>query len=109
MCIRDRARDARSNIEYQTSAGGNYLAATIKSGITGMGFDTGLIDDPIKGIENAYSATERDNVWNWYQTDFYSRRHPKSRIIGIGTRWHDDDMMGRLFHEAATKKKQING
>jgi predicted phage terminase large subunit-like protein len=66
---------------------------------TGRGFHLGIIDDPIKNAEQAGSKTVRDSVWEWYQSTFYTRLEPDGAVIVIQTRWHMDDLAGRLLRE----------
>lgn len=79
---------------------GAYRAAGVGGGITGMGADIGVIDDPVKDASEANSKTYRDNVWEWYTTTFYTRLSPKSGILLCMTRWHEDDLAGRLLKAA---------
>ena len=58
-----------------------------------------LIDDPVKSREEADSETMRNRTWDWYQNDAYTRLMPGGRVIVISTRWHDDDLVGRLLSE----------
>lgn len=76
---------------------GAYRAAGVGGGITGMGADIGVIDDPVKDAEQAGSKTYRDKVWEWYTTTFYTRLSPKSGVLLCMTRWHEDDLAGRLL------------
>lgn len=76
---------------------GAYRAAGVGGGITGQGADIGIIDDPIKGAKEAASKTYRDSVWDWYTSDFYTRLSPNSGILLCTTRWHEDDLAGRLI------------
>lgn len=79
---------------------GGYRATGVGGGVTGMGFDLGIIDDPYKDASQALSATQRDRVWDWYVTSFSTRRMPGGKILLIMTRWHNDDLAGRLLtHE----------
>lgn len=78
---------------------GRYRSAGIGGGITGQGFDIGLIDDPIADAASALSETIRESIWEWYRTTFYTRRSPHSGIVVIMTRWHQDDLAGRLLQE----------
>ncbi len=80
---------------------GVYRAAGVGGGITGMGATLGIIDDPIKNEEEAYSATVRRNVLDWYKSTFYTRLEKDSRIVLIMTRWHRGDLAGALLEEAA--------
>lgn len=79
---------------------GAYRAAGVGGGITGMGADIGVIDDPVKDAKEANSKTFRDSVWEWYTTTFYTRLSPKSGILLCMTRWHEDDLAGRLLKAA---------
>lgn len=78
---------------------GAYRSAGVGAGITGMGADIGIIDDPVKDAKEANSQTIRDSVWDWYTTTFYTRLSPKSGILLGMTRWHEDDLAGRLLKE----------
>lgn len=60
-----------------------------------------LIDDPFKDREEADSEIRRERVWDWYRSTAYTRLHPGGRIVVIATRWHEDDLVGRLLDEAA--------
>lgn len=76
---------------------GGYRGAGVGVGITGMGADIGIIDDPIKDAKEANSKTVRDAVWDWYTSTFYTRLSPNSGILLCMTRWHEDDLAGRLL------------
>lgn len=78
---------------------GAYRSAGVGGGITGMGADIAIIDDPVKDAKEANSQTVRDGVWDWYTTTFYTRLSPKSGILLGMTRWHEDDLAGRLLAE----------
>lgn len=78
---------------------GSYRGAGIGQGITGMGFNIGLIDDPLQDAAQANSEPERESQWEWYEQVFYSRAEPLSGILLIMTRWHEDDLAGRLLHK----------
>lgn len=79
---------------------GVYRSTGVGGGITGMGADILLIDDPIKDMEQANSATYRQNVWDWYTGVAYTRLMPGGGVIIILTRWHEDDIAGRLLTAA---------
>ncbi len=80
---------------------GGYIASGRAGTITGRGGDVVLIDDPIRDIEEAYSADARERVWRWYTATVYSRLRPDAIVILIQTRWHEDDLTGRLLDAAA--------
>ena len=76
---------------------GSYFSTGVGGAATGMGADDLLIDDPIKNIEEAYSATRRDKVWDWYVTTADTRLEPGANTVILQTRWHKDDLSGRLL------------
>jgi predicted phage terminase large subunit-like protein len=83
--------------------GGFYKAVGVGGSLTGTPVDLGIIDDPVKDAMEAASQTYRDRVWNWYTDVFLTRLHNKSKQIIIMTRWHEDDLAGRLLEMEADK------
>jgi predicted phage terminase large subunit-like protein len=79
---------------------GAYRSAGVGGSITGMGFTIGIIDDPIKGRAEAESDRIRDGIWEWYTNDFKTRAQRGAVEIVIMTRWHEDDLAGRLLNSA---------
>jgi len=79
---------------------GEYFAVGIGTATTGRGAKILLIDDPHKNREEADSTIERERVWGWYRSTAYTRLMPQGAIIIIMTRWHDDDLAGRLIKQA---------
>jgi len=76
---------------------GSYKAAGVGGGINGMGFDIGIIDDPVKDYKEASSPTVQASNMEWYDSTFYTRRNVKSSgIIQIMTRWHKKDLGGKI-------------
>lgn len=88
-----------SDVFEIVGANGMYLSSGVGGGITGRGFDIGIIDDPIKNREEANSPTYREKVWNWYTSTFYTRREKGAKILIVMTRWHEDDLVGRLLEQ----------
>lgn len=78
---------------------GVYRSAGVGGGITGMGGDVLIIDDPIKDAEQADSIVYRDKVWDWYTSTLYTRCSSGGGILIILTRWHEDDLAGRLLDQ----------
>ena len=76
---------------------GVYRSAGVDGGITGMGGNILIIDDPVKDAREAASPTSRDATWNWYRSTFYTRKAPGAGILLIMTRWHVDDLAGRIL------------
>jgi predicted phage terminase large subunit-like protein len=93
--------DSRAANRWNTAAGGGYVAAGVGTAITGRGADILLIDDPLKDREEADSELQRNKVWDWYTSTAYTRLAPGGRIIVIQTRWHEDDLSGRLLADEA--------
>lgn len=81
---------------------GSYRGAGVGGGITGMGFDYGIIDDPYKDYQDAQSPTVRQSVQDWYESVFYTRRQNEDSAILITlTRWHELDLPGYILNQAA--------
>jgi predicted phage terminase large subunit-like protein len=76
---------------------GVYRSAGVGGGIVGMGFKWGIIDDPIKSQKEADSATFRESIWEWYTATFWTRQEKDARKLLTLTRWHEDDLAGRLL------------
>jgi predicted phage terminase large subunit-like protein len=89
--------DNRAAGRWRISTGGDYYAAGVRGPITGRRADLAIIDDPVKSHAEADSAVFRDLVWNWYRSDLVTRLKPRGRIVLIMTRWHQDDLGGRLL------------
>src|SRR6185369_10158038 len=78
--------------------GGMYTAG-IGGPLTGRGANLLIIDDPIKNAEEAESKVYRDKTWEWFNSTAYTRLEPDAACIIIQTRWHHDDLTGRLLKE----------
>jgi len=78
---------------------GGLTAAGVGGPITGRGGKICIIDDPVKNAEEADSQIYRDKVWEWYRTTLRTRLAPNGAIVLVQTRWHEDDLAGRLLHE----------
>jgi hypothetical protein len=104
--IRTQARGTylrNSDIFEVVGRKGSYRSAGIGGGIGGMPFTLGIIDDPIKDDKEANSPTIREAIWNWYTTVFSARKaKARARILITLTRWHQDDLAGRLLNLAGS-------
>lgn len=76
---------------------GSYVSAGVGGGITGRGADYAIIDDPIKNRKDAESKTFRDNIFDWFTSTLYTRLEKDACILITLTRWHEDDLAGRLL------------
>lgn len=95
--------------EWETLAGGGLRAVGVGAGVTGHGGDLIVIDDPVKNREEAESEAYRNRCWDWYTNDLYTRLEPGGAIILIMTRWHQDDLAGRILaSEQGPSFKVIN-
>ncbi len=79
---------------------GYYLCSGVGGPITGRGMTLGIIDDPVKNRAEADSETFREKVWEWYTSTFLTRAEKGCRLICTFTRWHEDDLAGRILARA---------
>jgi predicted phage terminase large subunit-like protein len=100
-------KNAQATEGWKTTEGGAYVAAGVQGPITGKGAHCLIIDDPVKDAEEADSETIRHKTWNWYGSTARTRLAPGAGILLIMTRWHDDDLAGRLLREEAEARKEI--
>lgn len=96
----DLASDSQAKGEWETNEGGFYFATGVGGGVTGRRADLAIIDDPIRGREDADSETIRSKVWDWYVDDLRTRLKPNAAVMLIMTRWHEDDLAGRILPES---------
>ncbi len=90
-------KDTNRIDEWETIHGGGLLARGVGGGVTGRGGDLIIIDDPVKSREEADSEAYRERCWDWYTNDLWTRQEPGCAILLILTRWHEDDLAGRLL------------
>jgi len=91
------SEDNQAAGRWSIKQGGEYYAAGVGVGIAGFRADLAVIDDPVRSREDADSALIREKVWDWYKSDLSTRLKPGGRIVLIQTRWHEDDLAGRLL------------
>ncbi|HYZ23845.1 MAG TPA: phage terminase large subunit [Rhodopila sp.] len=91
----NRAKDA-----WCTTAGGEYLAVGVRGAVAGRRADLVIIDDPVRSQADAESQRARDHLWDWFRSDIVTRLRPGGRVVLIMTRWHPDDLGGRLLEHA---------
>jgi predicted phage terminase large subunit-like protein len=85
---------------WHTSDGGGLIAAGVGGGITGFGADLLVIDDPLKGREEADSEAIRESSWRWLTDVAFTRLHRDAVVLLCLTRWHEDDLAGRLLNSS---------
>ncbi|MAS82729.1 MAG: terminase, partial [Legionellales bacterium] len=84
--------------------GGTYSATTVGGGMTGLGADLLLIDDPHKNRQEAESKLVRDRIWDWFTSTAFTRLSRNGAVVIVMTRWHVDDLVGRLLSDDYTEK-----
>lgn len=94
-------RDRRRADRFVTHQQGGVLASGVGGSITGFGARGIVIDDPLKNWQEAHSEARRELVWKWWQSTIRTRLHDRPGrpgwIIVVMTRWHEDDLTGRLL------------
>jgi predicted phage terminase large subunit-like protein len=87
--------------------GGGVFSVGIGGGVTGRAADLIIIDDPIKSRAEADSETYRERVWEWWTDEAAARLAPGAPVVLIQTRWHQDDLAGRLLASPDGDKWQV--
>lgn len=110
------SKESRSADVWRTTAHGAYFAVGIGGTTSGRPANLLILDDPIKSRDDAESATQRNKTWNYYTSALTTRLQPtvsgqKPKQIIVLTRWHPDDVAGRLMRSEDWKEgrwKHIN-
>lgn len=87
---------------------GSMISKGIMAGLTGNPADLIIIDDPIKNRQEAESEVYRERIWSEFLDSIYTRLSAKGVIIIIQTRWHEDDLAGRVLKNLSSKCLEIN-
>lgn len=93
------SKDSSASARWETNTGSRYYAAGAGAAITGFRADLGIIDDPLKGREEASSDAIKKKIKAWYISDFTTRLKPGAKKLLIMTRWDEDDLAGWLLDE----------
>jgi hypothetical protein len=113
-CIRrrgDRVVASSKPGDDQLTAGGEYYGVGAGVGIAGFRADLGIGDDFFGSREDAFSETVRRKRWDWYIDDFSARLKPGAKRILMNTRWHEEDVAGRVlaqFEKGIVRGKVIS-
>lgn len=106
------SRTKKSDIDFEVigeeGQTGEIRAVGILSGITGKSADLIIVDDPIKNREEADSQTQRDKIWGEFQNSVMTRLSANGKVIVIQTRWHDDDLTGRIVKSGSYDYAYVN-
>ena len=89
--------DVDTIFQWGTPEGGFAMFTTVGGALTGFGFDCILIDDPFKDRAEVERLEKREDVWVWYTQTVLPRIAPWTDIVVIASRWHVDDLSGRLL------------
>jgi predicted phage terminase large subunit-like protein len=92
---------------WQLREGGGLIATGVGGGLTGFGADLLVVDDAHKDAAEADSQTARDRVWEWYGSVARTRLEPGGSILILMTRWHVDDLVGRLLDGPGAGEWQV--
>ncbi len=92
------SKSSKSNIEFElTNNIGGMISRGVLSGVTGKSCNLMIIDDPIKNSEDADSESYRNKLFDEWNSSFVTRLAPGAKVIVIQTRWHEDDLAGKLM------------
>lgn len=91
--------DTRAADHWETEAGGGMISVGIEGGISGEPVDVLIIDDPVRGRAEAESKTYREMAWDWWESNGSTRLSSRGRVVLMTTRWHTDDLAGRILTE----------
>lgn len=84
--------------EFEIASTGSGLKAVgVNGSLTGFTVDFGIIDDPFKGMLEAYSERQRERVWEWYRSVWKARQNSGTKTLLVQTRWHQDDLAGKIL------------
>lgn len=93
------ARDGGAGGYWNTTEGGGMYAVGIGGALTGRGAKVLIIDDPVSDFTAAHSPRYREALWNWWLSVAQTRLEPPFLVLVVGTRWHEDDFIGRLLSD----------
>jgi predicted phage terminase large subunit-like protein len=97
ICKAELTNESQAAQEFSLTNGSEYMSCGILSGVTGNRAHGLIIDDPIKGREQANSELIRQKTFDAYEDDLKTRLIPGGWIVLIQTRWHEDDLAGRIL------------
>ncbi len=101
------ATDRHAASEWELQEGGGILAVGIGGGVTGNPAELAVIDDPIKGREDAESEIHREKVWEWYVDELSTRIQQNGQKLLVLTPWHEDDLRGRILNSPEAKRWSV--
>lgn len=93
--------------DWRTRAGGGLRAAGAGAAIAGFGADLIVVDDPHRNRESADSLHQRDQLWEWWNDDLLTRQEPGCILCVVMTRFHPDDLVGRILADPEAGRWQV--
>lgn len=99
------ASSAASRWDIQDRDGG-MVTAGARGAITGKGANLFIIDDPVKNHEQAVSTLYQERNFDWYRSVARTRLRKGAGIVLVMTRWHENDLAGKLLQAAAEDGEQ---
>lgn len=104
----DRAQQTNWNlIDGPGRRNGGMIAVGVGGALTGRSADVMIIDDAVKNSKQADSPQQRQMIWEWYQAVATTRLSPGAIVVVIGTRWHEDDLIGRLLAQDEDSRRPL--
>lgn len=97
--------DEQAKAKWKTNKGGSYTSVGVGGALTGRGANVLLFDDPIKNREEAESEVVREKVYQFFTSTAFTRLEPKGVVVVILTRWHIDDLAGRILRNKELAKR----
>lgn len=104
---RDTASKTDWRLEVNGKRAGGAYAAGVRGTLTSKGANILIVDDPFKDWETAQSPAMRMKAWDWYRSTARTRLAPGGGVLVIQTRWHEDDLAGRVTIEHAHENWQV--
>lgn len=87
---------------------GGMVTAGVGGPMTGKGCSVLIIDDPVKNMQDASSKTIQDTIYDWYKSTAFTRLEPNGAVLLILTRWHDEDLAGKILKDMDSSDNDDN-
>lgn len=97
------ADDLQGVTHFGTERQGGIRAAGVGSSIVGFRSHLNVLDDPIRGLDEALSTQTLDKQWDWFNHEFRTRLVPTGRELIVSTRWAKNDIAGRILATEADR------
>lgn len=96
--IKLNPKDASAKSLRIQNYGGMLYCVGSAGALTGRGANLIIVDDPIKNDKEAMSQNQRESLWHWFKATLYTRLEPRGALALVTTRWHEDDLVGRILN-----------